>query len=184
MGCWSFNPFSPNRSSIIISTSIGKIISWSQFQNWSYETVVVEGSSTLSHSLRSLHLRSQRRFQEQCIPGARSHRRFPRIPRNVWCVSLLQFLHCDCCVICCCHLIERVFIFHYSLYFVWFCVFVIVRDEDALVNTKCPKNLELRWQTEVSSSIYATPLIADINRWVVMDSANRVIFRVTYFVWL
>ena len=36
--------------------------------------------------------------------------------------------------------------------------------EDALVNSKCPKNLELRWQTEVSSSIYANPLIADINR--------------------
>ncbi|KRH75813.1 hypothetical protein GLYMA_01G111300v4 [Glycine max] len=35
--------------------------------------------------------------------------------------------------------------------------------EDALVNSKCPKNLELRWQTEVSSSIYANPLIADIN---------------------
>ncbi|PIA54423.1 hypothetical protein AQUCO_00900758v1 [Aquilegia coerulea] len=36
-------------------------------------------------------------------------------------------------------------------------------DEDSLLNTKCPRNLELRWQTEVSSSIYATPLIADIN---------------------
>ncbi|KAJ4834760.1 Protein DEFTIVE IN EXINE FORMATION 1 [Turnera subulata] len=36
-------------------------------------------------------------------------------------------------------------------------------DEDKLLNTKCPRNLELRWQTEVSSSIYATPLIADIN---------------------
>ncbi|PKI43390.1 hypothetical protein CRG98_036147 [Punica granatum] len=36
-------------------------------------------------------------------------------------------------------------------------------DESALLNTQCPKNLELRWQTEVSSSIYATPLIADIN---------------------
>lgn len=36
-------------------------------------------------------------------------------------------------------------------------------DEDSLLNTKCPHNLELRWQTEVSSSIYATPLIADIN---------------------
>ncbi|PON63713.1 Quinoprotein alcohol dehydrogenase-like domain containing protein [Trema orientale] len=36
-------------------------------------------------------------------------------------------------------------------------------DEDALLNSTCPKNLELRWQTEVSSSIYATPLIADIN---------------------
>ncbi|XP_044473503.1 protein DEFECTIVE IN EXINE FORMATION 1-like [Mangifera indica] len=36
-------------------------------------------------------------------------------------------------------------------------------DEDALANTQCPRNLELRWQTEVSSSIYATPLIADIN---------------------
>ncbi|XP_011012357.1 PREDICTED: uncharacterized protein LOC105116623 isoform X2 [Populus euphratica] len=36
-------------------------------------------------------------------------------------------------------------------------------DEDALLNTQCPRNLELRWQTEVSSSVYATPLIADIN---------------------
>lgn len=36
-------------------------------------------------------------------------------------------------------------------------------DEDALVNSKCPVNLELRWQTEVSSSVYANPLIADIN---------------------
>ncbi|TYH54732.1 hypothetical protein ES332_D09G190400v1 [Gossypium tomentosum] len=36
-------------------------------------------------------------------------------------------------------------------------------DEDASLNTQCPRNLELRWQTEVSSSIYATPLIADIN---------------------
>jgi len=36
-------------------------------------------------------------------------------------------------------------------------------DEDALLNTKCPQNVELRWQAEVSSSIYATPLIADIN---------------------
>uniref|UniRef100_A0A2N9FAV5 DEX1 C-terminal domain-containing protein n=1 Tax=Fagus sylvatica TaxID=28930 RepID=A0A2N9FAV5_FAGSY len=36
-------------------------------------------------------------------------------------------------------------------------------DEDALLNSQCPRNLELRWQTEVSSSIYATPLIADIN---------------------
>nr|CAD1822120.1 unnamed protein product [Ananas comosus var. bracteatus] len=36
-------------------------------------------------------------------------------------------------------------------------------DEDSLLNSKCPKHVELRWQTEVSSSIYATPLIADIN---------------------
>ncbi|KAK1298897.1 hypothetical protein QJS10_CPB14g01720 [Acorus calamus] len=36
-------------------------------------------------------------------------------------------------------------------------------DEDSLLNSKCPRNLELRWQAEVSSSIYATPLIADIN---------------------
>ncbi|KAM5560339.1 hypothetical protein ABKV19_021482 [Rosa sericea] len=36
-------------------------------------------------------------------------------------------------------------------------------DEDALLNTQCPAKLELRWQTEVSSSIYATPLISDIN---------------------
>ncbi|GAA0154718.1 hypothetical protein LIER_12621 [Lithospermum erythrorhizon] len=36
-------------------------------------------------------------------------------------------------------------------------------DEDDLLNTQCPQHLELRWQTEVSSSIFATPLIADIN---------------------
>ncbi|KAG8376991.1 hypothetical protein BUALT_Bualt09G0121800 [Buddleja alternifolia] len=36
-------------------------------------------------------------------------------------------------------------------------------DEDELLNTQCPRHLELRWQAEVSSSIYASPLIADIN---------------------
>lgn len=36
-------------------------------------------------------------------------------------------------------------------------------DEDSLLNNQCPQHVELRWQTEVSSSIYATPLIADIN---------------------
>ncbi|KAL9263582.1 DEFECTIVE IN EXINE FORMATION 1-like protein [Drosera capensis] len=36
-------------------------------------------------------------------------------------------------------------------------------NEDGFLNTQCPQNLELRWQTEVSSSVYATPLIADIN---------------------
>ncbi|XP_022852209.1 protein DEFECTIVE IN EXINE FORMATION 1 isoform X2 [Olea europaea var. sylvestris] len=36
-------------------------------------------------------------------------------------------------------------------------------DEDDLLNSQCPRHLELRWQTEVSSSIYASPLIADIN---------------------
>ncbi|KAF5953666.1 hypothetical protein HYC85_006522 [Camellia sinensis] len=36
-------------------------------------------------------------------------------------------------------------------------------DEDELLNAQCPQHLELRWQTEVSSSVYATPLIADIN---------------------
>ncbi|KAE8696532.1 Protein DEFECTIVE IN EXINE FORMATION 1 [Hibiscus syriacus] len=36
-------------------------------------------------------------------------------------------------------------------------------DEAASLNTQCPRNLKLRWQTEVSSSIFATPLIADIN---------------------
>ncbi|CAN6992232.1 unnamed protein product [Brassica rapa subsp. trilocularis] len=36
-------------------------------------------------------------------------------------------------------------------------------DEDALLNSQCPRNLELRWQTQVTSSVYATPLIADIN---------------------
>ncbi|KAG6427625.1 hypothetical protein SASPL_111871 [Salvia splendens] len=36
-------------------------------------------------------------------------------------------------------------------------------DEDELLNTQCPQHLELRWQAEVSSSIYATPLVADIN---------------------
>ena len=42
--------------------------------------------------------------------------------------------------------------------------YLFFRDEDELLNTQCPQNLELRWQAEVSSSIYATPLIADINR--------------------
>lgn len=49
------------------------------------------------------------------------------------------------------------------------------RDEDDLLNTQCPQHLELRWQTEVSSSIYATPLIADINRSVkifIFSTAN------------
>lgn len=36
-------------------------------------------------------------------------------------------------------------------------------DEEALTNTQCPQHVELRWQTEVSSSVYATPLVADIN---------------------
>ncbi|KAH6806290.1 defective in exine formation protein [Perilla frutescens var. frutescens] len=36
-------------------------------------------------------------------------------------------------------------------------------DEDELLNTQCPRHLELRWQAEVSSSIYASPLVADIN---------------------
>lgn len=52
------------------------------------------------------------------------------------------------------------------LLFFWFPLLVIrYRDEDQLLNKQCPQNLELRWQTEVSSSIYATPLIADINRY-------------------
>ncbi|ONK68556.1 uncharacterized protein A4U43_C05F13220 [Asparagus officinalis] len=37
------------------------------------------------------------------------------------------------------------------------------KDEDSLLNSKCPRHLEMRWQSEVSSSIYATPLVADIN---------------------
>lgn len=46
-----------------------------------------------------------------------------------------------------------------------FCFFFFFgRDEDSLLNSRCPRNVELRWQTEVSSSIYATPLVADINR--------------------
>ncbi|KAK1385922.1 hypothetical protein POM88_023657 [Heracleum sosnowskyi] len=48
------------------------------------------------------------------------------------------------------------------------------RDEDELLNKLCPQNLELRWQTEVSSSIYATPLVADINRITVSNSVNYV----------
>ncbi|KAI3474175.1 hypothetical protein Pfo_028963 [Paulownia fortunei] len=36
-------------------------------------------------------------------------------------------------------------------------------ENDELLNTQCPRHLELRWQAEVSSSIYASPLIADIN---------------------
>ncbi|GJP35206.1 hypothetical protein CLOM_g19716 [Closterium sp. NIES-68] len=37
-------------------------------------------------------------------------------------------------------------------------------DEEAMGNSRCPVNLELRWQAEVSSSIYSTPVVADINR--------------------
>ncbi|KAJ7534472.1 hypothetical protein O6H91_13G096300 [Diphasiastrum complanatum] len=36
-------------------------------------------------------------------------------------------------------------------------------DEGAMTNTQCPRHVELRWQTEVSSSIYGTPIISDIN---------------------
>lgn len=36
-------------------------------------------------------------------------------------------------------------------------------NEEALASSRCPKQVELRWQTEVSSSIYATPLITDLN---------------------
>ncbi|GBG71239.1 hypothetical protein CBR_g8542 [Chara braunii] len=36
-------------------------------------------------------------------------------------------------------------------------------DEAKFERRPCPHNLHLRWTTEVSSSIYATPLIADIN---------------------
>lgn len=43
-------------------------------------------------------------------------------------------------------------------------VLCVNSDEDELLNTQCPRHLELRWQAEVSSSIYASPLIADINR--------------------
>lgn len=32
-------------------------------------------------------------------------------------------------------------------------------------NEECPVHLDLLWQTEVSSSIYSTPLVSDINRW-------------------
>ena len=39
------------------------------------------------------------------------------------------------------------------------------RNEEDISNSQCPKQVELRWQTEVSSSIYATPLITDINRY-------------------
>ncbi|KAK1359994.1 hypothetical protein POM88_044468 [Heracleum sosnowskyi] len=53
------------------------------------------------------------------------------------------------------------------------------RDEDELLNKLCPQNLELRWQTEVSSSIYATPLVADINRqvlcWVELEAIDTLL---------
>ena len=57
------------------------------------------------------------------------------------------------------------FEFFFSL--VWCRSYSLCSDEDALLNTQCPRNLELRWQTEVTSSVYATPLIADINRFAV-----------------
>ena len=37
-----------------------------------------------------------------------------------------------------------------------------LRDEENPYEGLCPQNLELRWMTEVSSSIYATPLITDL----------------------
>ena len=36
------------------------------------------------------------------------------------------------------------------------------RDEENMYEGLCPQNLELRWMTEVTSSIYATPLITDL----------------------
>ncbi|XP_052176758.1 protein DEFECTIVE IN EXINE FORMATION 1-like isoform X2 [Diospyros lotus] len=36
-------------------------------------------------------------------------------------------------------------------------------EVDLPLNKRCPQQLDLRWQAEVSSSVYATPLIADIN---------------------
>ena len=36
-----------------------------------------------------------------------------------------------------------------------------LEEEEALPGT-CPQNVELKWMTEVSSSIYATPLITDL----------------------
>ena len=35
-------------------------------------------------------------------------------------------------------------------------------DEAAVDGEECPQNLELRWMTEVQSSVYATPLITDL----------------------
>eukprot|EP00899_Mesostigma_viride_P004982 jgi/Mesvir1/14485/Mv05189-RA.1 len=36
-------------------------------------------------------------------------------------------------------------------------------DEDVHLGSECPQGVSLRWMSEVSSSIYTTPLIADIN---------------------
>jgi hypothetical protein len=48
--------------------------------------------------------------------------------------------------------------------------FILSRDEEPTAgNTQCPKNTELRWMSEVSASIYSTPLVADINRCVVLS---------------
>lgn len=62
--------------------------------------------------------------------------------------------------------------FHFATFFnswviydIWWYNFCVNSDEDELLNTQCPRHLELRWQSEVSSSIYASPLVADINRW-------------------
>ena len=35
-------------------------------------------------------------------------------------------------------------------------------DEENPYEGLCPQNLELRWMTEVTSSVYATPLITDL----------------------
>lgn len=59
-------------------------------------------------------------------------------------------------------------------------VYCVYRDESKLLNSQCPKNLELRWQTEVSSSIYATPLIADINRYFVICWFQVVFYKLNW----
>ncbi|KAI3688526.1 hypothetical protein L2E82_46158 [Cichorium intybus] len=45
-------------------------------------------------------------------------------------------------------------------------------DDDEFLNKQCPQNLELIWHAKVSSSIYPTPLIADINSSVYHSDGN------------
>jgi hypothetical protein len=55
------------------------------------------------------------------------------------------------------------------------------RNEEALANSRCPKQVELRWQTEVSSSIYATPLITDLNTYSPYQVPHLMTYRFHVF---
>jgi len=42
------------------------------------------------------------------------------------------------------------------------CLSVRRTSDEVEIEDSCPQNLELRWMSEVQSSVYATPLITDL----------------------